>query len=212
MRGPWRRPRPGLGAAQGPELAGQDVALVAPCLFLFALARHDVLRGAGDEILVSEPGGQTGELLVEPAQLVRQAAALLLHVDRAFERDNDLAAIADTAVAPPPAPPPHPHPLRGSIHGQALELRQSHDRVALARERRRAVATAGHDRRVQFRLWRDAILRPDRADLLDRRLDARELAVGSRILQRAAGGGASGRGEAVGGLGGGGGLAPAPRH
>src|SRR6266566_1751364 len=74
-----------LRAPERLELAGEDVALVTPCLFLFALARHDVLRRAGDEILVGESRGETLELPIEPAQLIAQTATLLLHVDRAFQ-------------------------------------------------------------------------------------------------------------------------------
>src|SRR6266699_5220560 len=104
----WRTPPrttlptlpPGLGAAQRLELAGQDVALIAPCLFLFALFGHNVLRRARDEALVGEASRQSLELIVEPAQLVRQAPAFLLHVNRAFERNKDLACVSEDCMSP----------------------------------------------------------------------------------------------------------------
>src|SRR6266699_4742269 len=108
-------PPAGLGAAQRLELAGQDVALIAPCLFLFALFGHNVLGRARDEALVGEASRQSRELIVEPAQLVRQAPAFLLHIDATLERHDHFAAIAEHRMRADAAP-------RRAVQGEAFEL------------------------------------------------------------------------------------------
>src|SRR3989442_1155985 len=63
-----------------------------------------------------------------------------------------------------------------SIEGQAFELAEAHDRVALAVESRGAVVAARDDRRFELDLRRLAIFGGNRANLLDRGFHARESA------------------------------------
>src|SRR6266700_1472602 len=82
----WRRPRAArprtrLNAAQGPELAGQHVALLAPRLLLLSLPRDDIGRRARDKVLVVESRRQVRNQFPQSFVFRRQPLALLLHVD-----------------------------------------------------------------------------------------------------------------------------------
>src|SRR5207247_2348058 len=85
----WRtRPARRLRAAERLELVGQRLPLVAPRPLLLALLGDHLGRPPRDEILVRRLRREPGELLVEPAQVARKAAALLLHVDLPLERHD----------------------------------------------------------------------------------------------------------------------------
>src|SRR2546428_8384046 len=96
-RTPLRRlPRPRarrLRAAQRLELVGQCLSLVAPRPLLFALAGDHLGGRPGDEVLVRELRAECPELLVEPGELAREAAAFLLQVDRALERGRHFPSV-----------------------------------------------------------------------------------------------------------------------
>src|SRR5256885_4817551 len=94
-RPPLRQPRARpLRAAQRLELVGQCLPLVAPRPLLLALAGDHLGGRPSDEVLVRELRAERTELLVEPSELARETAALLLHVHRPLERDPHPAALA----------------------------------------------------------------------------------------------------------------------
>src|SRR5207245_11197456 len=121
-RTPFPRPRaPRLRAAQRLELVGQCLPLVAPRPLLLALAGDHFGGRPGDEVLVRELRAERTELLVESSELARETAALLLHVDRALERDRHLAAVAEHRV--------RDWALRPAIERELLDLCEALDRV-----------------------------------------------------------------------------------
>src|SRR5256885_9196725 len=106
-RPPLRQPRARpLRAAQRLELVGQSLPLVAPRPLLLALAGDHLGGRPGDEVLVRELRSERTELLVEPVELAREPAALLLHVDLAPERDEHVPAVGQDPLCPPPGRPP----------------------------------------------------------------------------------------------------------
>src|SRR5207249_227257 len=103
--------------------------------------------------------------------------ALGANIDGALQCDHDFAAVAEHGM--------RTYALRcaPSIEGQAFELAEAHDRVALAVESRGAVVAAGDDGRFELDLRRHAIFGANRANLLDRGFHAREFAIGHGIFQ-----------------------------
>src|SRR2546425_4478254 len=175
----WRtRPARRLRAAERLELVGQRLPLVAPRPLLLALLGDHLGGRPRDEILVRELRREPGELLVEPAQIAREAAALLLHVDLALERHEHVAAVGEHGV--------RAHAGVRAVEGELGELSEPQDRLPLSRQRATHRLALRLHRCLEPRLRGHAVLGTQHPDRRDRFLHQRELVIRRGVHERGA--------------------------